>query len=68
MFWAEQHWLHDRPEPQPIKIRGASLDDLKSYQWPKAIVDEKMQAYTSFKASKAYKELEERVAMEKEKR
>ncbi len=34
----------------------------------KAIIDEKMQAYTSFKASKAYKELEERVAMEKENR
>lgn len=34
----------------------------------KAIIDEKMQAYTSFKASKAYKELEERVAREREKR
>lgn len=33
----------------------------------KAIIDEKMQAYTSFKASKAYKELEERVAREREK-
>ena len=31
----------------------------------KAIIDEKMQAYTSFKASKAYKELEERVARER---
>ncbi len=31
----------------------------------KAIIDEKMQAYTSFKAAKAYKELEERVAREK---
>ena len=34
----------------------------------KAIIDEKMQAYTSFKASKAYKELEERVAKERERR
>ncbi len=34
----------------------------------KAIMDEKMQAYTSFKASKAYKELEDRVARESEKR
>lgn len=33
----------------------------------KAIMDEKMQAYTSFKASKAYKELEDRVARESEK-
>ena len=32
----------------------------------KAIVDEKMQAYTSFKASKAYRDLEERVARERE--
>lgn len=32
----------------------------------KAIIDEKMQAYTSFKASKAYKELEERVTKERE--
>ena len=34
----------------------------------KALIDEKMQAYTSFKASKAYKELEERVAKERERR
>lgn len=34
----------------------------------KAIIDEKMQAYTSFKASKAYKELEERVVKERERR
>lgn len=34
----------------------------------KAIIDEKMQAYTSFKASKAYKELEDRVARERESR
>ena len=33
----------------------------------KALVDEKMQAYTSFKASKAYKELEERVTRERQK-
>ena len=32
----------------------------------KAMIDEKMQAYTSFKASKAYDELEKRVAKEKE--
>lgn len=31
----------------------------------KALMDEKMQAYTSFKASKAYKELEERVERER---
>jgi hypothetical protein len=31
----------------------------------KAIIDEKMQAYTSYKAAEAYKELEERVAREK---
>ena len=32
----------------------------------KALLDEKMQAYTSFKASKAYKELEDRVARERQ--
>ena len=32
----------------------------------KAIIDEKMQALTSFRASKAYKELEERVEKERE--
>ncbi len=32
----------------------------------RSLIDEKMQAYTSFKASKAYKELEERVRREKE--
>ncbi len=31
----------------------------------KALMDEKMQAYTSFRASKAYKELEERVERER---
>jgi len=32
----------------------------------KALLDEKLQAYTSFKASKAYKELEERVERERQ--